>query len=72
MNDNEIARKKRGRPKKDVSKTKRVGLRISEERYEKLEYLSKVTGKSKTDILLKGVDMYDSILKSGMSADFLD
>ena len=72
MNDNEIARKKRGRQKKDESKTKRVGLRMTEERYEKLEYLSKVTGKSKTDILLKGVDMYDSILKSGMSADFLD
>ena len=72
MNDNEITRKKRGRQKKDESKTKRVGLRMTEERYEKLEYLSKVTGKSKTDILLKGVDMYDSILKSGMSADFLD
>ena len=72
MNDNEIARKKRGRQKKDESKTKRVGLRMTEERYEKLEYLSKGTGKSKTDILLKGVDMYDSILKSGMSADFLD
>ena len=72
MNDNEIARKKRGRQKKDESKTKRVGLRMTEERYEKLEYLSKVSGKSKTDILLKGVDMYDSILKSGMSADFLD
>ena len=72
MNNNEIIRKKRGRPEKDESKTKRVGLRLTEERYEKLEYLSKATGKSKTDILLKGVDMYDSILKSGMSADFLD
>ena len=72
MNDNEIARKKRGRPNVDEMKSKRVGIRMTEERYEKLEYLSKVTGKSKTDILLKGVDMYDSILKSGMSADFLD
>lgn len=72
MNDNDIARKKRGRPKADGMKSKRVGLRLTEERYEKLEYLSKATGKSKTDILLKGVDMYESILKSGMSADFLD
>lgn len=72
MNDNEIIGKKRGRPKIDGMKSKRVGLRLTEERYEKLEYLSKATGKSKTDILLKGVDMYESILKSGMSADFLD
>lgn len=50
--------KKFGRPLKGESgKFERFEFRLSKEEKEKLETLSKKTGMSKTDIILKGIEI---------------
>lgn len=44
-----------GRPRRDGSKTGRVELRISTEEEQMLNDLSELTGKSKSDIIRKGI-----------------
>ena len=54
----------RGRPKKDGAKTKRITIRVTEEDFGKLEYLCSRTKLSKTEVLLKGLEMYSNWVKS--------
>lgn len=48
---------KRGRPKKEVSKSESFTLRLTKEEQNKLEYISFETGKSRSEVLLKGLEM---------------
>ena len=54
----------RGRPGKDGAKTKRITIRVTEEDFGKLEYLCSRTKLSKTEVLLKGLEMYSNWIKS--------
>lgn len=48
---------KTGRPKKDGSKKNQYRLRMDDAEVEKLEYLSKVTGMTKAEVIRKGIDI---------------
>lgn len=50
--------KRMGRPKKDDSKTKRVEIRMTELEFDKLSYLSDVTGQSKTEIIQEALSEF--------------
>lgn len=54
----------RGRPKKDGAKTKRITIRLTEKEFGMLEYLCSKTKLSKTEVLLKGLEMYSNWVKS--------
>ena len=54
----------RGRPKKDGAKNKSITIRVTEEDFGKLEYLCSRTKLSKTEVLLKGLEMYSNWIKS--------
>lgn len=54
----------RGRPKKDGAKTKRITIRLTEKEFGMLEYLGSKTKLSKTEVLLKGFEMYSNWVKS--------
>lgn len=44
-----------GRPKKENRKTRHLDIRLSEEEYERLELMSKISGKTKTEIIMTGI-----------------
>lgn len=48
---------KTGRPKLENARTRQYRLRLNDEEYEKLSYLSEKTGKSVSDILRFGVEL---------------
>ena len=54
----------RGRPKKNGAKTKSITIRVTEEDFGMLEYLCSRTKLSKTEVLLKGLEMYSNWVKS--------
>ena len=51
----ETAKKKIGRPKTENPRNKRLEIRLTEEELEKINYCSKVLGKTKTDTILEGI-----------------
>lgn len=55
--------RKRGRPKKDVVAEYRVEIRLTKEDKEKLDYVREVTGKSRTDVYRKGLDLAYQLAK---------
>lgn len=55
--------KKRGRPKKENVKNKRLNIRLSEDEYERLESVMSRTGESATKIMLEGLRMYYNLTK---------
>lgn len=48
---------KTGRPKLENARTRQYRLRLNDEEYEKLSYLSEKTGNSVSDILRFGVEL---------------
>lgn len=48
---------KTGRPKLENARTRQYRLRLNDEEYEKLSYLSEKTGRSVSDILRFGVEL---------------
>lgn len=46
-----------GRPKKEDGKQKRICIRIDEDTYEQLWYVSSITGLSESEILRQGVQI---------------
>lgn len=44
-----------GRPKKDACKDKIIGIRLTQEEYETLEKMSKISGKTKTELVKDGM-----------------
>lgn len=61
--------KKRGRPKLDVSKEKSYNLRMSSDEFDNLDYLSKLSGKSKADFIREAIRMYGNFVKFQNSND---
>ena len=55
--------KRRGRPKTEVARTRRLETRINEEDYNDLLFLCKKTGMSKSDLLRKALREYIDRLK---------
>ena len=55
--------KKRGRPKSENVAEYRFEIRLTKEDKEKLDYIRSVTGKSRTDILRKGLELTHNIAK---------
>lgn len=43
------------RPKKENGKTRHLDVRLSEEEYETLDRMSKISGKTKTEIIMSGI-----------------
>lgn len=54
---------KRGRPRKSGSKSKRLGVRLTDSEYEELDRISKTYGVSKTDIVNRGLKLALGIVK---------
>lgn len=48
----------RGRPKKDLSRTERVGVRMNVGEKATLSYLCEKTGESQADIIVKALKFY--------------
>lgn len=48
----------RGRPKKDLGKTERVGIRMNVGEKATLSYLCEKTGESQADIIVKALKFY--------------
>ena len=55
--------KRRGRPKTEVARTRRLETRINEEDYNDLLFLCNKTGMSKSDLLRKALREYIDRLK---------
>lgn len=49
---------KRGRPPKEKSKNSRFEVRMTPEQMAQLDRLSTETGETKTDVLMKALDIY--------------
>ena len=47
----------RGRPKKNETNKNTMSIRLKDEHWDKLCYLSRETGSSKSDIIRKGIEM---------------
>ena len=63
----------RGRPKVDgVTKTKMVMLKMTEEEFERLSKIGEMSGKTKSDVLRKGIEICESMAKAGCSLDLND
>ena len=56
-------KKRRGRPKTEVARTRRLETRINEEDYNDLLFLCNKTGMSKSDLLRKALREYIDRLK---------
>lgn len=54
---------KRGRPKKEESKKERIIIRIDDEEKDMLDYLSEMTGMSKSEVVRKGMRMVYNLEK---------
>ena len=54
-------RKRRGRPKENSSLKKQYRLRMSDEFADRLENLSKMTGKTKVDIFREAFNIYENL-----------
>lgn len=55
MNDNEIIGEKRGRPKKDGTRTYQLKVLLTKEEYDLVMSASKLGGKSKSEIVRPGI-----------------
>lgn len=55
----------RGRPKKDedVVRKRRCNVRMSDSEMEKLNYICYITDQSKTEVLMKALEIYERIAK---------
>lgn len=65
----EEVKKKRGRPKKEGSKTKKFQLKMTEEQFEKLTRTAELSGKSKTDVILIGLELCETMTNCGSKLD---
>lgn len=53
-----------GRPKKDISRTKRVDTRLTDEEAKKLNYCCEILGMTKAEVVRIGIDkVYEEIKK---------
>lgn len=66
--ENEIKRK-RGRPAKGEGKTKKFQLKMTETQFDRLSHTAELSGKTKTDVLLKALEICESMAKAGISLD---
>lgn len=57
--------KKRGRPMIENAKKERLGIRLSDEDINMLDYLCYQTGKSKSDIVRESLKIYRNLVKYG-------
>lgn len=48
-----------GRPKLEIARTERLGLRLTKFEYEKISRLAKKKNLTKTDAILKGIDLLE-------------
>lgn len=55
--------KKRGRPRKQKTKSHQYRLRMDDEDSKLLDYLSMQTGKNKSDIIREAIKMYGNLVK---------
>lgn len=54
----------KGRPPSKNPKRNNTRIRLADSEVEKLEFCSKLTGMTKTDVIRKGIDMvYDEVTK---------
>lgn len=58
-----VAELKRGRPKKPNSKRNDTRLRMTDEQLEMLNYCCEKTGRTKTDVMMLGLEMVYNELK---------
>lgn len=58
-----MADKKMGRPPIDNPRRRRLSIRLTEAEYEEIEACAKLTGMSKTDLVLQGVRMVRAQIK---------
>lgn len=56
--------RKRGRPAKVVARRRRLDIRMSDDEYDMLLYLSSIKGKTLTDILIDGLRIQYEVGKS--------
>ena len=69
----EESKRGRGRPKVDgVTKNKRVVLKMTYEEFERLSRIGEMSGKTKSDVLRKGIEICESMAKAGCSLDLND
>lgn len=61
--------KKRGRPYSGPPKVKKVTLKMSEDEFNELTNIGKKTGKSKSDIIRKGIQVCKSLADCNCSLD---
>lgn len=63
-------KRKRGRPCKNVSKIRQYKIRMTEDEFEELARLSRITGKSKADIIRDGINHVKTDIKNDRAAKF--
>lgn len=56
-------KKKRGRPLKEGSKEYRCTMRLTKEQYDMLNDLHNLTGETKTDLIVQGLNMVNNLKK---------
>lgn len=58
-------KRRRGRPKKEDAKNRRIEIRMTDNELDRLKNLSESTGDSMTDIVCKAIRMYEILKKEG-------
>ena len=64
-----IEKRKRGRPKKDGSNRNQYRLRMSDNMADRLDNLSRITGKSRADIFREAFNIYENLEKMKLEGD---
>ena len=52
-----------GRPRKEITKSVNLGLRLTEETAEKLQHCADMLGISRTEVIEKGIDLVEQGMK---------
>lgn len=52
-----------GRPRKEITKSVNLGLRLTEETAEKLRHCADMLGISRTEVIEKGIDLVEEGIK---------
>lgn len=65
----EEAKRKRGRPRKGEGKTERFMLKMTKTQRERLKRTADISGKTQTDVLLKALEICESMANAGVSLD---
>lgn len=68
----ETEKKKRGRPKKNNSKTHRIHICLTDEEFENLKYVCSRKDKSMTDIVSNGIRMQANLCRCTEHDDVYD